>query len=245
MYISEYEIALRIFLAYIFGGIVGFERERNDSPAGFRTHILVSIGSALIMILSMYGFNEFVTVNKDPARLAAQVVSGIGFLGAGTILRDKTSIKGLTTAASLWVVAAIGLAVGAGFYFSSFFVTLLVFITLERSVENHFFRNSETLKIVAINGTCRVKEINKLLESYGIIPQNISMTLLKEENNRTTIEYKLRTPFRKINMEQIIEDINEIDGIFSTEHEGNNSKPFLPFLSRQFERFKGPNKPSM
>jgi len=245
MYITEYEIALRLFLACVFGGVVGFERERNDSPAGFRTHILVSLGSALVMILSMYGFNEFPTLNKDPARLAAQVVSGIGFLGAGTILRDKTSIKGLTTAASLWVVAAIGLAVGAGFYFSSFFVTLLVFITLERSVETYFFRNSQTLKIVAINGTCRVKEINRLLESHSIVPQNISVKLLKEENNRTTIEFKLRTPFRKINMEQIIEDINEIDGIYSAEQAGNTERPLFPFLTRLSGRFKGPNKPSM
>ena len=244
MYITEYEIALRLFLACVFGGIVGFEREKNDSPAGFRTHILVSLGSSLIMILSMYGFNQFDTVNKDPARLAAQVVSGIGFLGAGTILRDKTSIKGLTTAASLWVVAAIGLAAGAGFYFSSFFVTLLVFITLERSVETYFFRNSQTLKIVAINGTCRVKEINRLLESHGIVPQNISVKLLKEENNRTTIEYILRTPFRKINMDQIIEDINEIDGIYSAEQEGKSERAGFS-LNRFFGRFKGPNKPSM
>ncbi|MDA8223630.1 MgtC/SapB family protein [Desulfosporosinus sp.] len=245
MYITEYEIALRLFIACVFGGIVGFEREKNDSPAGFRTHILVSLGSALIMILSMYGFNDFVSVNKDPARLAAQVVSGIGFLGAGTILRDRTSVKGLTTAASLWVVAAIGLAAGAGFYFSSFFVTLLVFITLERSVETYFFRNSQTLKVVAINGTCKVKEINRLLEAHSIVPQNISMTLLKEEHNRTTIQYKVRTPFRKINMEQIIEDINEIDGIYSAEQEGNSESSFLNSCNRLFERFKRPNKPSM
>lgn len=245
MYITEYEIALRLFLACVFGGVVGFERERNDSPAGFRTHILVSLGSALIMILSMYGFNDFTTLNKDPARLAAQVVSGIGFLGAGTILRDKTSIKGLTTAASLWVVAAIGLAVGAGFYFSSFFVTLLVFLTLERSVETYFFRNTQILKVVAINGTCRVKEVNRLLESHSIVPQNISVKLLKEENNRTTIEFRLRTPFRKINIEQIIDDINEIDGIYSAEQEGNTEKSSFSFFNRFSRRPKGPDKPSM
>lgn len=245
MYITEYEIALRLFIACIFGGIVGFEREKNDSPAGFRTHILVCLGSALVMILSMYGFNDFTSVNKDPARLAAQVVSGIGFLGAGTILRDRTSVKGLTTAASLWVVAAIGLAAGAGFYFSSFFVTMLVFITLERSVETYFFRNSQTLEIVAINGTCRVKEINRLLEAHSIVPQNISMTLLKEEDNRTTIRYKVRTPFRKVNMEQIIEDINEIDGVYSAEQVGNTEGSFLSSLTHHFKFFKRPNKPSM
>lgn len=245
MYIADYEIALRLFLACVYGGIVGFERERNDSPAGFRTHILVSLGSALVMVLSMYGFNDFISVNKDPARLAAQVVSGIGFLGAGTILRDKTSIKGLTTAASLWVVAAIGLAAGAGFYFSALFVTVLVFLTLERSVETYLFRNSQTLKIVAVNGTCKVKEINNLLELHRIIPQNISMTLLKEENNRTTIEYKLRTPFRKVNMDKIIEDINEIDGIYSAEQEGNSGRSSLfPSLIRILWPFnKGPKKP--
>ncbi|EHQ92042.1 MgtC/SapB family protein [Desulfosporosinus youngiae] len=245
MFITDYEIALRLFLACVFGGVVGFERERNDSPAGFRTHILVSLGSALIMILSMYGFNEFTTLTKDPARLAAQVVSGIGFLGAGTILRDKTSVKGLTTAASLWVVAAIGLAVGAGFYFSSSFVTLLVFLTLERSVETYFFRNTQTLIVIAINGTCRVKEINRLLDAHNIVPQNISVKLLKEEDNRTTIEFRLRTPFRKINMEQIIDDINEIDGIYSAEQAGNTDKPFFSFFTRFSGRFKGPNKPSM
>ena len=217
MHIQDYEIALRLFLACVFGGIVGLERERNDSPAGFRTHILVCLGSALIMILSMYAFSNFTTVNKDPARLAAQVVSGIGFLGAGTILRDRTSIRGLTTAASLWVVSAIGLATGAGYYFSAAFVTLLVFLTLERIVENIFFRNSQTLKIVAVNGTCRVREINRVIENHGIVPQNISMTIHQEEETRTLIVYKIRTPFRKLDVARLLEDINEIDGIYSAE----------------------------
>ncbi|WP_407305819.1 MgtC/SapB family protein [Desulfosporosinus sp. SB140] len=234
MHITDYEVALRLLLACIFGGIVGLERERNDSPAGFRTHILVCLGSALIMILSMYGFTNFTSVNKDPARLAAQVVSGIGFLGAGTILRDKTSIRGLTTAASLWVVSAIGLAVGAGFYFSSSLVTFMVFITLERLVENYFFRNSQTLKVVALNGTCKVKEINRVIESHGIVPQNISMSLQKEEQNRTLIHYKLRTPFRKLDIDQLIEDINEIDGIYSADKEVvDSSDSFLSALANK------------
>ena len=215
--ITDYEIALRIFLACVFGGIVGFQRERNDSPAGFRTHILVSLGAALIMVLSMYGFTDFTTVNKDPARLAAQVVSGIGFLGAGTILRDGVSVKGLTTAASLWVVSAIGLAAGAGFYFSSFLATFLVFVTLERSVEHYFFRSKQILRIVTVNGTCKVKEMNRIIESHRIIAQNISMILLNEEENKTTFEYTLRTPFARINTEKIIEDLNEVDGVYSVE----------------------------
>lgn len=245
MFISDYEIALRLLLASVFGGIVGFERERNDSPAGFRTHILVSLGAALIMIISMYGFAGFDSVNKDPARLAAQVVSGIGFLGAGTILRDKTAIKGLTTAASLWVVSAIGLATGAGFYLSACIATLLVFLTLERSVETYFFRNSQTLRVVSVNGTCKIKEINHTLESHNMIPQNISMTLLKEEDNKTYFEYKLRTPFRKVNIERIIEDINEIDGIYSAEKVEKDGPSVYIILSRLLPFRKKPKGPSM
>ncbi len=245
MPITDYELALRLFLACIFGGIVGYERERNDSPAGFRTHILVSLGAALIMVLSMYGFNDFTSVNKDPARLAAQVVSGIGFLGAGTILRDKASIRGLTTAASLWVVSAIGLATGAGFYFSSFLATLLVFLTLERTIETYFFRNRQVLKIITVNGTCKVKEINRIIVAHSIYPQNISMKLLKEEDGKTTIEYILRTPFRKINMELLIEDINEVDGIYSTELVESGRKPsFIPARLRSAVPFhRKPKEP--
>lgn len=227
MHIPDYEIAIRLLLACIFGGIVGLERERNDSPAGFRTHILVCLGSALIMILSMYGFTDFTSVNKDPARLAAQVVSGIGFLGAGTILRDKTSIRGLTTAASLWVVSAIGLATGAGLYFSSTFVTFLVFITLERIVENYFFRNRESLKVNAVDGTCRIKEINRVIESHSIVPQNISMSIQREEQNKTIIHYKLRSPFRKLDIDQLIQDINEIDGVNFAEKEVESGRESL------------------
>lgn len=245
MLITDYEIAFRLLTASVFGGIVGFERERNDSPAGFRTHILVSLGAALIMIISMYGFAGFDSVNKDPARLAAQVVSGIGFLGAGTILRDKTSVKGLTTAASLWVVSAIGLAAGAGLYFSAFIATILVFLTLERSVETYFFRNSQILNIVAVNGTCTVKEINHTLESHSIIPQNISMTILKEEENKTYFEFKIRTPFRNINIQKTIEDINEIDGIYSTEKVENDGLSIFTALKRRSPLKKKPKDPPM
>ncbi|MEW6227795.1 MAG: MgtC/SapB family protein, partial [Bacillota bacterium] len=115
--ISQTEIIFRLVLAMMFGGFIGLERESHKRPAGFRTHILVCVGSALVMMISQYAFVNFArTTEYDPGRIAAQVVSGIGFLGAGTILREGPTIKGLTTAASLWVVAGIGLAVGTGFY---------------------------------------------------------------------------------------------------------------------------------
>jgi len=132
-HISEWELTLRILFALVIGGLIGLEREFGQHSAGFRTHILVCLGSSLIMLLSIYGFSVFVgepNVRTDPARLAAQVISGIGFLGAGTILRNGNSISGLTTAASLWVVAALGLAVGAGFYYGALLTTVLVLISL-------------------------------------------------------------------------------------------------------------------
>ncbi|RED28972.1 MgtC/SapB family protein [Paenibacillus sp. VMFN-D1] len=127
------DLTLRLLLSVAMGGLIGMEREWNNHAAGFRTHILVCLGSASIMILSMYGFEAFVdetNVRLDPARLAAQVISGIGFLGAGAILRSGQTVSGLTTAASVWVVAAIGLSIGAGFLYSALLTTGLAFISL-------------------------------------------------------------------------------------------------------------------
>ena len=121
-----YVIVFRLFMAIILSGIIGFEREKHGGPAGLRTHVLVSVGAALVMLISIDGFGG----SGDPARLAAQVVSGIGFLGAGAILQDKGKVRGLTTAASLWVVAAIGLAIGAGMYFSAISTTFFLFLIL-------------------------------------------------------------------------------------------------------------------
>ncbi|MBW5448677.1 hypothetical protein GE107_21770 [Cohnella sp. CFH 77786] len=131
--ISHWELTLRILFALVVGGLIGLEREFGHHSAGFRTHILVCLGSALVMLLSIYGFSSFMNepnVRSDPARLAAQVISGIGFLGAGTILRTGNSISGLTTAASLWVVAALGLAVGAGFYYGALLTAFLSLVCL-------------------------------------------------------------------------------------------------------------------
>ncbi len=118
---TDVELALRLLLSSALGGAVGLEREISDQPAGFRTHMLVAVGSCLFTLVSAHGFAAFLggpaaPVRFDPTRIAAQIVTGIGFLGAGAILRYGMTVRGLTTAASLWVVAAIGLAVGAGTY---------------------------------------------------------------------------------------------------------------------------------
>lgn len=129
MWNLQLNILLKLLISALLGGVIGFERERHNRWAGFRTHILVCIGSCLIMIISTEMARIFPN-GADPGRLAAQVVSGIGFLGAGTILHSSSRIRGLTTAANLWTMAGIGLAVGLGIYTAAIAATILTFIVL-------------------------------------------------------------------------------------------------------------------
>lgn len=137
------EAIARLVLALVLGGIIGLERERNERAAGLRTHALVALGAALVMLVSSYGFKGVLGTNVvlDPSRVAAQVVSGIGFLGAGIIFLRRDTVKGLTTAAAIWLVAAIGLACGAGLYVEAVAVTVLALIVLAllRPVERRLF----------------------------------------------------------------------------------------------------------
>jgi putative Mg2+ transporter-C (MgtC) family protein len=126
----DLELIGRIVLGFVLGGVLGWERERAGRPAGLRTHMLVTAGSTAFMIVSVYGFTGMGTV-QDPARVAAQIVTGVGFLGAGTIWRTTSAIRGLTTAASIWLAAAIGMLVGAGMYLLAFVTAILGYICLE------------------------------------------------------------------------------------------------------------------
>jgi putative Mg2+ transporter-C (MgtC) family protein len=130
--LAPLEIGFRLLCAMIIGLIVGIEREYTHRPAGMRTHILVALGSCTVMLTGQMIFAQYhpYGATPDPARLAAQVIAGVGFLGAGTILRDGASVKGLTTAASLWGVACLGLAVGGGYYMIALVGTVLVILTL-------------------------------------------------------------------------------------------------------------------
>ncbi len=125
---TDIEITIRLLTALGLGGLIGLEREVHGSDAGLRTHVLVSLGSALVMVVSILMSQSF--AGTDPARISAQVVSGIGFLGAGSILRSATSVRGLTTAASIWAVAGIGLAAGGGYYSSAAIASILILVTL-------------------------------------------------------------------------------------------------------------------
>ena len=123
------EVLLRLFVAALLGAAIGFERELREREAGLRTHLLVCVGSALFTLVSAYGFSDW-GIRVDPTRIAAQIVTGIGFLGAGAIIRQGLSVRGLTTAATLWLVAAIGMAVGAGYWEGALIATIGAVITL-------------------------------------------------------------------------------------------------------------------
>lgn len=138
--LTDTEILFRLSLSVFLSGLIGLERQLHRRTAGLRTHILVSLGSCLIMLTSLYVFDIYKNeVPLDPARIAAGVITGIGFLGAGTIIREREKVRGLTTAASLWVVAGIGLALGVGFYKAGIFTTILALIVL------FFLRYVETI----------------------------------------------------------------------------------------------------
>lgn len=198
-------MVIRLILAGVLGGLVGIEREVNKHPAGFRTHLLVSMGSCLIMVLSFYGFNEIINSNSnirfDPSRLPSYVISGIGFLGAGTILVREATVRGLTTAASIWIVSAIGLVVGAGMYFIAIFTTVIVILSLfflnkweqlfirrSKSNELHIIINEEALTVsdlidLIITKGFSVKKLEvERTDQHGILKLFLSL----EPKNRKT-----------------------------------------------------------
>ncbi|MFD0868226.1 putative Mg(2+) transport ATPase [Chlamydia abortus] len=216
--ISNFDLTIRIILALLLGGLIGLEREWNNHAAGFRTHILVCVGSASIMLLSIYGFSAFVyeaNVRTDPARLAAQVISGIGFLGAGAILRTGPTVSGLTTAASIWVVAAIGLSVGAGFYYAAILVTGLVLISLfllnkwEKHMMWHRRTQEITLRIVDRPGS--LGNIATLLGNHSIQIKNIHMEheqglMFSEDENII----KIRLTLQLLSADKLVDALDEL-----------------------------------
>lgn len=197
-----YDVLIRLCLAILVGGAIGYEREYKNRPAGFRTHILVCIGAAVASMIEVYMYNGVaihVTANPqlaalpktDMGRLGAQVITGIGFLGAGTIMHEKGSIKGLTTAASIWVVACIGLGVGLGLYFLSISTTVMVFIVLVmlKKFENRFIDrvNSVKLELEYQDKMEFVKQVEEYFFSKNVKVKNIEFLIEEELDD---VEYK-------------------------------------------------------
>ncbi len=216
------EFILRIVVAAVLGGAIGLEREYRAKGAGFRTHFLVALGSALFMILSQYGFMEVldstkgqdINVRLDVSRIAAQVVSGIGFIGAGTIIFQKHVVKGLTTAAGIWVVAAIGMACGSGLYIISAATTVLVLLGLEAM--NFFLKRwgarAFTVKFSAetldgVNAVIeRLRRLHVELDSYKMEDKHTSTGVLYN----VTMEMKV---MRKRFQRRILDIMQEFEGV--------------------------------
>jgi putative Mg2+ transporter-C (MgtC) family protein len=195
-------VALSLFLAALLAGVIGFEREYHGHAAGLRTHLLVAVGSALIMIISIYGFPTAIggqTYNRDPARLAAQVVTGIGFLGAGTIVQTGTDVKGLTTATTVWVVMAIGLACGSGNFVIAALATLLAYVclVLMRKAEKLLARRNPIVMIVMPSDKPVLKEIILIANRYSISIRDTQSELVSYQENsaiRITMRCSFATP---------------------------------------------------
>ncbi|MDD2401627.1 MAG: MgtC/SapB family protein [Clostridia bacterium] len=215
----EYEIivSLRLFLAAFLGGIIGLERESLNKSAGFRTHILVSLGSCLIMLTSIDIFERVGHgVVGDPARIAAQVVSGIGFLGAGTILRSGFEVKGLTTAASLWVVAGIGLAVGIGNYFASVVATVIVFLILVYMprIEAKLRHSDSKIMKIEIKMLDKPGQLGLVTSVLGNFSVDIRNVEINEEREKDYIKVLFMTNVPSgIKESEILENINNIEGV--------------------------------
>ena len=220
--ITWQEIVFRLLLAAFISGIIGIEREISNRPAGFRTHMLVTLGATLIMLISVDVFAD-----SDPGRLAAQVVSGIGFLGAGTIMRTGNNIVGLTTAASLWVCAGIGLAIGAGYYVGAIATTVIILIILMSTglLERTILRKRYgSIELAAVNRPGIIGDIEKLFASYKISIRSMNVTNVEIESlvdgNSMEIYLLVKMP-AMIHLDELYKDIYKVSGVFGVSSDGS------------------------
>jgi putative Mg2+ transporter-C (MgtC) family protein len=216
--------ALRLFLSLIAGGLIGVERESRRQPAGLRTHILISVGSTLLMLLSIYIPQVFFSMkNGDPGRIAAQVVSGIGFLGAGAILKLGNNIKGLTTAASIWVSAGIGLAIGAGLYLPSLIalgIILFSLIVLDQ-VEARLFpaERIKTINLYFSGSAVDTKKITKILVGHGAKIQSIDVVqAIQKERVQVTLLGRIPV---NTNIPQLYKELRGLSNIYKIQMDEN------------------------
>ena len=222
--VGNYEILFRLFLAAILGAVVGLEREVHGRPAGIRTYLLLCMGSALIMVVSELLFFKYEAkgladiLRADPARIAAQAVTGIGFLGAGVILRYKDTIRGLTTAAAIWVACAVGLAIGAGFYLFGGAVTGLTLVSLvglkafERRLKKDWYKE---MTVVSRDETGQVNRVQEVITRNGFEIVNFGLKKdLERQEVRASYLLRVRTvhPSR-----EVLQEVFALDGVKSVD----------------------------
>ncbi|MUV38053.1 uncharacterized protein JNUCC1_01877 [Lentibacillus sp. JNUCC-1] len=210
-------IALRILIALLLSGLIGFERELKNHSAGFRTHILVGIGACLMMLLSLYGFQSLIdaydNIRFDPARIPSYVISGIGFLGAGTIIVYGGTIRGLTTAASIWAVAGLGLVVGMGMYSTAIYTTLLILLSLGflNNIENKIIKKkrSKAIEIFA-DDDIEINALISVLEGYQVSIKRMEIVNESQNSKQIIIKYERGSD---VNTVALINDISKVEAI--------------------------------
>ena len=207
----------RLILAMIFGALIGIERERRDYAAGLRTHALVSLGAALAFIVSAYGFRSVVDGSRvvlDPSRVAAQVVSGVGFLGAGTIIVQRATVRGLTTAASIWVVAGIGLACGAGLYLAALLSTalaLIILVPLKTAERRFLHRPQPGLELRLRHGAGEVRSIDGAIREAGLAVRGLRLSPDRDgQSDRLIIELE---PASGDGINTLVDRLRALDGV--------------------------------
>ncbi|HHX24149.1 MAG TPA: MgtC/SapB family protein [Thermoanaerobacterales bacterium] len=221
MPISYLEITVRLVLSIILGGVIGMERETINRPAGFRTHILVCLGSTVVMIVSLFISNQFRGItNVDPGRIPAQVISGIGFLGAGTIIIEGATVKGLTTAAGLWTVSAIGLAIGAGFYYGAILTTFLILLTLLafNKIEEFILKTKylQPLQLLIKDAPGQLGKIGSSLGDMNISIKNIKMEEVNEGKLLITV---MTQKMNRFQLEEMQRTLLQLEGVYDVRTE--------------------------
>ncbi|GFR34550.1 MgtC/SapB family protein [Thermobrachium celere] len=207
-------VVFKLILSLLLGGIVGYEREFKNRPAGLRTHVLVCLGATLVQIISIDYYKVNGVTNYDPMRLGAQVISGIGFLGAGTILKEGVNVKGLTTAASIWAVACIGLAVGSGLYFEGIITTLFIYFCLRwfKKIEKRIIAGKRyvVFKMIAKDQPGVIGEIASILGKKKINITNIELE--KIDDYYVEIEISTNLLYMQ-NVNEILSVLEGVNGI--------------------------------
>ncbi|KRG11910.1 putative Mg2+ transporter-C (MgtC) family protein [Lederbergia galactosidilyticus] len=217
MILGNFEFFIRVLVAGVLGAIVGLEREKRFKEAGLRTHFLVALGSAVMMIISKYAFNDILHeegIGLDPSRVAAQIVSGVGFLGAGMILVQRRSIYGLTTAAGIWATAGIGMAIGAGMYALGIFGTILILVGLE--LLNRIFKFAIPKSYQLSVDCLSTESIKMIIENLTLHKFSIKDYRVRMENLDNTTKYVLELKIQsKTHLEdnQITQLLYKLNGV--------------------------------
>jgi putative Mg2+ transporter-C (MgtC) family protein len=224
--IGNLEILSRLLMAALLGSVVGFERERLNWAAGLRTHMLVSVGACLMMLVSAFGFADVLSeknVVLDPSRVAAQVVSGIGFLGAGSILLRGEVVKGLTTAASLWSVAGVGLAVGGGMYTAAIGATVIILAILAglKPIERRFIsvRQQRSIQLLAERGSVSLDTVYRALGSGSVRVKQFIVQQSDDDPDLDDVHVAL-SRVNSIEFSAICSRLEKMSGVRVCRHDG-------------------------